>query len=107
MPPLDVHETREAYTVIAELPGLSQTDVKVSVVENTLVIRGEKRVEREVKDASFHRTERGQGRFERLLKLTNKVSSEKVSASLKDGLLTVTVPKADEAREREIEIRLH
>ncbi len=107
MPALDVHETKDAYTVTAELPGLSQADVKVSVVDNTLVIRGEKKVEREVKDARFHRTERSFGRFERMLKLTNKVNGEQVSATLKDGVLTVSVPKADEVREHQIEIRLN
>ena len=107
VPSLDVHETKEAYTVAIELPGMSQSDVKVTVVDNNLVIKGEKKVERDSQSASYHRTERSYGRFERVLQLGAKVESDKVTASLKDGVLTITVPKAPDAREREIQINLN
>jgi len=80
--------------------------VKVTVVENSLVIRGEKKSEREEKDSNYHRIERSYGRFERILQLATPVDKSRVAATMKDGVLHVSVPKAEEAREREVQIEV-
>jgi HSP20 family protein len=106
VPPLDVQETPEHFLVTAELPGLEQQDVKVTVVDNALVIRGEKRDAREEKNAEIHRMERRFGRFERVLRLATRVDRNRISASMKDGVLHVQIPKTEEAREREISVEV-
>ncbi len=111
MPVLDVRETKDGYRVTAELPGLTQEDVKVSVVENALVIKGEKKAETETKDAegngaTRHLIERRYGTFERILQLSNKVDKDRITASMKHGVLEIHVPKAEEAREREIRVEV-
>ncbi|HVP37893.1 MAG TPA: Hsp20/alpha crystallin family protein [Candidatus Saccharimonadales bacterium] len=104
LPPVDVEETKERYAVTVELPGLEQKDVKVSVVDNSLVIRGEKQDVRQEKDVNYHRVERCFGRFERVLQLATKVDRDRISASMKNGVLRIEVPKTEEAREREIAV---
>ena len=106
VPPLDVQETTDHYRVSVELPGLEQQDVKVSVVENSLVIRGEKRNTRDVKDTDHIRVERRYGQFERTLRLNAQVDRNRISAAMKDGVLHVEIPKAEEAREREISVEV-
>lgn len=107
LPPVDVAETRELYRVSVELPGLTQADVKVTVVDNALVIRGEKKDTREEKDVNYHRVERTCGRFERALQLGTQVDRNKIRATMKDGVLLVEVPKMEEAREREISVEVN
>ena len=109
MPALDVSETKEGYRVTAELPGLNQEDVNVSVVENALVIKGEKKSEVETKDvegkgAYRHRIERRYGSFERILQLAAKVDKDRITATLKNGVLEIHIPKTEEARERQIQV---
>lgn len=105
-PPVDIEETQEAYVVRAELPGLRQEDIKILVEDNRLVLRGEKRREAEESGTNYHRVERVYGQFERLFTLGHLVRSEKIEAVYKDGVLTVRIPKAEEARAREIPVKI-
>ena len=107
LPAVDVEETKDQYRVSVELPGLTQADVKVTVVDNALVIRGEKKDTREEKDVNYHRVERTYGRFERALQLGTRVDRNKIRATMKDGVLFVEVPKMEEAREREISVEVN
>jgi HSP20 family protein len=102
---LDVEEDALGYTVRAELPGMKLEDIKISVVENQLFIRGEKRREEEKKDTTYHRVERVYGQFERSLALPHAVRADKIEAIYRDGVLEVSIPKAEEARTREIPIK--
>ena len=105
-PPVDIEENREAYVVRAELPGLRQEDIKIMVEDNRLVLRGEKRREAEETGTNYHRVERVYGQFERSFTLTHALRQDKIEALYKDGVLTVRVPKADEAKAREIPVKI-
>ena len=90
----------------ADLPGMSQKDVKVSVMGDTLTIRGERRQASTHKEGNLRRTERVHGIFERSFTLAAPVKGDQVKASYRDGVLEVRVPKTDEARLREIEVQV-
>lgn len=103
-PAVDIRETGDSYLVSAELPGLSKDDVQITIENNVLKLTGERRFEKEVKEEEFHRVERAYGSFSRAFALPTRVDPERVEAGFKDGILTITVPKAAEARPRKIEI---
>ena len=105
-PSVDIQETAEEYIVKADLPGVSQKDVKVSLMGDTLTIRGERHQESSTKDANHHRLERVHGTFERSFSLGAPVRGDQVKAQVRDGVLEIRVPKADEARTREIEVQI-
>ena len=105
-PPVDVEETPESYKVHLELPGLRLEDIKITLEDNRLSIRGQKSRTEEQKGATYHRLERVYGTFERSFSLTHAVNSEKIEATYRDGVLEVTVPKAEEAKAREIPIKV-
>jgi len=104
--PADVHETPEAYLIRLDVPGLSQKDVKVTVMGDTVTIRGERKQEEKVEHDNVHYRERRFGSFERGFTLGTPVRADQVKASYRDGVLEVRVPKADEARSREVEIQV-
>ena len=104
-PPIDIYETTDSYRVVAELPGFSPDEVDVTVNEGTLTIRGERKFYNEVNEESFHRIERRFGAFQRLVSLPSQVEAEKVEASFDKGVLTVSIPKAEKAKPRRIEIK--
>jgi HSP20 family protein len=105
-PPVDIEETPEAFVLRADLPGVSQKDVKVSFTGDTLVLRGERKRESEKHEGSLHRTERVHGAFERTFTLTAPVRGDQIKATYRDGVLEINVPKAEEARVREIEVQV-
>lgn len=104
-PRADVIENSESYVIKAELPGVNKNDVKITLRENVLTIKGEKKHEKEEKDHNLHRVERSYGSFERSFSLPSNVKSDKIDAAYKDGVLTVTLPKAEEAKPKEIEVK--
>lgn len=106
MPAVDIEETAEEFVLRADLPGVSQKDVKVTLIGDTLTIRGERRQQSERKEANLHRVERVSGTFERSFTLGSPVSSDKIKAIYRDGVLEVHVPKAEEAKVREIEVQV-
>ena len=105
-PAADIHETKDAYVIRLDLPGVSQKDVKVTFDGDTLSIRGERKLEQVHEKDQIHYRERLSGTFERNFTLSAPVRSDQVRASYKDGVLDVTVPKAEEAKTREIEIQV-
>lgn len=108
VPALDVVEKRDAYVVIAELPGVAQSQVELGFEQNVLTIRGEKGPAFEVPkegEVRVYASERVTGTFERSIRLPEFVDSDRISAELREGLLTVIIPKATAAQPRKIEIK--
>ena len=103
-PPTNVLETKESFVVRAEVPGLAESDVSVSVEDDALVIRGERKAD-VPEGYKVHLRERQAYAFTRKLPLPARVASDAVTATLKDGVLTVTLPKAKEALPRQIAVK--
>ncbi|MFQ6003024.1 MAG: Hsp20/alpha crystallin family protein [Candidatus Zixiibacteriota bacterium] len=105
-PYVDVSETKDNVIVNAEIPGMSKDDVKVSVQDNVLTLSGEKKQEKEEKDANYHRIERSYGSFSRSFTLPTSVQPDKVKATYKNGILKITLPKTEEVKPKEIPISI-
>ena len=105
VPPVDIEETAEEFLVRVDLPGVAQKDVKVSLIGDTLTVRGERHSEAKNGQSSTQRRERVHGTFERSFKMGRSVRADQVKAQYRDGVLEVRVPKAEEARVREIEVQ--
>ena len=105
-PAADIHETEEAYVVRLDLPGVAQEDVKVTILGDTLTIRGERKLEEMQAKDSVHYRERSFGTFERTFTLTAPVRANRVRATYRDGVLEVSIPKAEEAKAHEVEIQV-
>jgi HSP20 family protein len=93
-PRLDVSETDKAIQVIADLPGIDKKDITVSLEDNLLTIKGERKTEKETKEKRYHTIERSSGSFYRAMRLPVQVIKEKIEATFKDGVLTLNLPKA-------------
>ncbi len=104
-PVVDIEETPEEFVFHVDLPGVKQKDVKVSLMGDTLTIRGERSFE-PIRDRNMLRMERTYGQFERTFTLSAPVRADGVKASYRDGVLEIHVPKAEEARLREIDIQV-
>src|SRR5271169_1769631 len=106
-PAIDMSEDDKAYKITAELPGLDAKDVDVSVSGNMLVLKGEKRQEKEEKDKNYHYSERSYGSFQRAFELPESVDRNKVAADFSKGVLTITLPKTTEAQRpaKKIEVK--
>ena len=104
LPATDVSETPEAVTLRLEVPGLTRDQIKIAVENNVLTVRGEKTQETSSENESFRRTERSFGSFERSFSLPAYVDSDSVQASLQDGVLSITLPRREETKAREIQI---
>jgi HSP20 family protein len=96
-PAVDIAEGEKAYEVTAELPGMDEKNIEVKVVDGGLTIKGEKKDEREEKKKDYYLSERSYGSFERYFRLPESVDADKIEASFKNGVLTVTLPKKAEA----------
>lgn len=107
MPMVDVTETKDEIVVRAEVPGMSSEDITVTLQDNVLTLRGEKKQEKTEKEAAFHRLERSYGSFVRSFTLPTLVQSDKVKAAYKDGVLTITLPKAEEVKPKEITVSVN
>lgn len=103
-PAVDVFETKDAVVLKAELPGLTAEDVDVEIDDNVLTVSGERTFKDTVEEGRFYRLERSYGRFSRSLTLPQGIKADSVSASFADGVLEVTVPKAEEVKPRKITI---
>jgi HSP20 family protein len=104
-PSVDVSETKDAIIVKAELPGVEQKDIGVTLQDDVLTIKGEKQAEKEEKDKRYHRTERSYGAFYRSMRLPASVDASKVTAAFKDGVVTIALPKAPEAKGTTIPVK--
>ena len=107
VPAVDIFETENHDLVVrAELPGMSREDIEVSVENSTLVLKGDKKFDAEVKEESYRRIERTYGTFHRSFSLPNTVDTSKVSADFKNGVLTVKLPFREEAKPRSINVEV-
>ncbi len=104
-PAVDIRETDEALLFTAELPGMKKEDVEVTVEHNVLTLRGERKFERQEEKESYHRVERVYGQFTRSFGLPANVRTDGVNATFADGVLTVELPKAEDAKPRRVDIR--
>jgi len=105
VPSLDVREDENQLLRTAELPGVTKDDIDISVRDGVLTLRGAKRQEEETKEGNCYRAERVYGAFERSIRLPEYVDEQKVAATYKDGILTLTLPKKAEVKPRAIEIK--
>ena len=103
-PALNVSEDGENLYVRAELPGVNAKDLEISVHDNNLLIKGERKIAAEDERVSYHRREREAGTFQRIISLPTRVEAAKVTAVSKSGVLTLTLPKAAEAKPRQISV---
>jgi len=104
VPPVDIQETDDSYRLTAELPGLTKDDISITLENNVLRLTGDRQFEKDVKKESYHRIERCYGNFTRSFALPQQVSGEKVLAAFENGVLTITVPKSEQAKPRKIAI---
>ena len=105
MPAVDIYESDEKEIVIkAELPGLRRDDIDLTVENNTLTVRGERKPDEGIRDGQFHRSERVFGTCSRSFTLPNTVDAARVKAEYRDGVLTVRLPRRDEAKPRQIAV---
>jgi HSP20 family protein len=104
-PKVDFSETKDAFMVQAEIPGVEQKDVSVSLENHVLTIQGEKHKEKEEKDKKYHRVERSWGAFLRTIALPAGVDTARVNATFKDGVLTIKLPKTAEAKGTTIPVK--
>ncbi len=103
-PVLDVHEDKDNFVIRTELPGLRREDIDVSLHDGAVIISGERKVEEVKEGVEVHRQERYYGKFQRALTLPAPVAADKVKAQYKDGVLTVTLPKVEEAKPKQITV---
>ena len=102
-PPVDLYETTDRYVLIAELPGLTRDDIEIQVQDGTVTLQGRRRSP-PVPCERYHRVERGHGAFRRRFSVPVPIDTQGVSADLKEGVLTVTLPKSADAMPRRIEV---
>lgn len=107
MPSADITETETGFEIRAELPGVTKNDVHVSVTDNLLTIKGEKRQEEKTDSDNFHRVERSYGSFQRSFTLPRNVETADIKAGFKDGVLTISIPKTEAAKPTEIPITVN
>ena len=106
VPAVDILETENALVVKADVPGLKFEDIDVRLENGTLTLRGERKFEQEKHEGGWHRVERGYGHFERVFQLPDTVDAEGVKADYKNGTLTVTLPKKEIAKPRQVKVEV-
>lgn len=106
MPAVDLAERDNDFVMKMELPGVDRNDVKITLENNILTIQGEKRQEKEAKESNLHRIERRYGSFQRSFTLPTFVKNDQGEAAFQDGVLTVTLPKAEHARPKQIDVKV-
>ncbi len=103
-PQTDIYETNESYVIKMELPGFKKDELSVEFNDDTLTVKGERKQDNEVKKENYHRIERYYGTFQRSFTLPRGIDAKKIDANLKDGILTLEIPKAEEAKAKAIPI---
>jgi HSP20 family protein len=105
-PAVDVFEEKDEIVVKAEIPGMDKDNIEVNLTDHTLTIKGEKKKEEEVKEENYYRSERSYGSFFRTLELPKDVHGDKVKATFKNGVLEVRMPKTEEAKAKDIKVKV-
>jgi len=103
---VDIYETPDTIVMKAELPGLTQNDIEIQIRDNTLILKGERRVAKDVQEENYLRIERAYGAFQRSFTLPATVQQENIRAVFRDGVLELTLPKAEEAKPKKIAIEV-
>jgi len=106
-PSVDVYEKDDKYVIDAEIPGLSKEEIKIDVKDGSLTISGEKKYENKSEDENYIRVERRYGKFERRFNLPENVNVESVSANYKNGVLEVSLPKKEESKPKQIDVKIN
>jgi HSP20 family protein len=105
-PAVDISEDNDNFYLNIELPGMKKDDVKVKYEEGMLTVMGEKKSRTEEKEVNYHRVERHYGKFERSFRITSQVLADKISADFSDGVLSIALPKAEEVKPKEIDVKI-
>ena len=103
---MDVYEEKDDLVVKAELPGIEKENIDVNISHRVVIIKGEKKKEEEVKEKNYFRSERSYGSFVRTLQLPTDVQTDKVKAAFKNGILEIRLPKTEEAKRKEIKVKV-
>ncbi len=106
VPSVDLKETDDAFVLTAELPGVGKDELDLTVAEDRVTLSGERRREDEKKGENYHYRETTYGRFQRVVPLPDRILADKADARLKDGVLTLTLPKAEPAKTREVKVEI-
>ncbi len=104
-PAVDIEENENEFVVSAELPGINKDDIKISITDNNLNISGEISEKKDVQEKNYHLKERIRGKFQRSITLPTTVDASKAEANYEEGILSIRLPKAEEAKPKEIEIK--
>jgi HSP20 family protein len=107
LPAVDVFDTQDAVVLKAELAGMNPDDIQIEVEDNVLTIKGERKFEEKVDEERYYRVERRFGSFQRSLALPQGVKADQIEAAYDEGILTVTVPKAEQEKPKRIEVQAH
>jgi len=105
-PAIEIYEEKDDVVVKAELPGMTREDLELNISDNLLTIKGEKKKEEEVKEKGYYYSERSYGGFTRTVEIPKDVQTDKVRASFKDGVLEIRIPKTEEAKRKEVKIKV-
>jgi HSP20 family protein len=105
VPAFDISESDKEYSVVAELPGIGEKDLEVTLSDGILTVKGEKKQDKEETGETYHRIERRYGSFQRSFRIPEHVEFEKIDAMFKDGVLRLTIPKSEEREVKKIEIK--
>ena len=105
IPHFDISETEKEYVISGEIPGIDAKDLNVTLTDGIITIKGEKKKETEDTEENYHRIERHYGSFERSFRVPEKVKTEKLDANYKDGVLKLTLPKAEASEVKKIEVK--
>jgi HSP20 family protein len=104
-PPMNVTQDDDAFYLRAEVPGMKPADISISALRNRVSVSGQREIPREHERVSYHRKERAEGSFDRTVTLPTEIDAEKVEARYADGILTLTLPKAEQTKPRQITVR--
>jgi HSP20 family protein len=106
VPAVDLYEEADEIVAKVELPGMVKDDIQVNISDHLLTIKGEKKKEEEIKEEEYYRSERSHGSFTRTLELPKAVQAEKAKASFKNGVLEIRLPKTEEAKKKEVKVKV-
>ncbi|MEJ2544857.1 MAG: Hsp20/alpha crystallin family protein [Calditrichaceae bacterium] len=105
-PVVNIEETENEYLISAELPGMEKKDIHISLENNVLAISGEKKSESKSDEKNYHRFERTYGKFYRSFELPHSINQDNIDAGYKNGILNISLPKAEEAKPKQIEVKV-
>jgi HSP20 family protein len=106
VPAVDLYEEKDQIIAKAELPGIEKDDIQVNITDHLLTIMGEKKKEEEIKEKAYYRAERSYGSFSRTVELPSEIQFDKARASFKNGVLEIRLPKSEEARKKEVKVKV-